>query len=182
MANFRRFRSHCYPCRQTQRSRSVSTHQRLLTKDVCSKRSCKTIQNGDQDVRIEESSCSKICLIWSHLYDAAAVAQTRYGSVRIFKMPRSFVRLFADGCPSDLTEEADCQCDQIWRNFRHLGKILKVFGHFLINYLVFGKTVKLLWQIFFTFGQSLIVIKAKYWTNILAIWSHCWLHILILKY
>ena len=37
--------------------------------------------------------------------------------------------------------------------FRFLGNILKVFGHFLSNYLVFGKIVILLWQIFDAFGK-----------------------------
>ena len=71
-----------------------------------------------------------------------------YSRCRVRSFVRSFVRLFADGCPSDLTEEADCQWDQIWRNFRHLGKILKVFGHFLRVYLVLGKKFNLLWQFF----------------------------------
>ena len=41
--------------------------------------------------------------------------------------------------------------------FRNLDKILESFGHFLSNYLVFGKIVNLLWQLFYTFGQIFIV-------------------------
>ena len=37
--------------------------------------------------------------------------------------------------------------------FHHLGNILKVFGHFLNKYLLFGKIVNLLWQIFYAFGK-----------------------------
>ena len=41
--------------------------------------------------------------------------------------------------------------------FRHFGKKINFFGHFLSNYLVFGKIVNLLWQIFDTFGQNFLV-------------------------
>ena len=37
--------------------------------------------------------------------------------------------------------------------FHHLGNILKVFGHFFSNYLVFGKIVNLVWQIFYAFAK-----------------------------
>ena len=52
------------------------------------------------------------------------------------------------------------QCDQILR-FCHLGMILKVFSLFLSNYLVFGKIVKLLWQILHTFGQIFICLNGQ---------------------
>ena len=34
----------------------------------------------------------------------------------------------------------DSQCDQIWRNFPHFGKILKVFGHFSVALVVISQT------------------------------------------
>ena len=37
--------------------------------------------------------------------------------------------------------------------FHHLSNILKGFDHFLSNYLVFGKIVNLLRQIFYAFGK-----------------------------
>ena len=45
--------------------------------------------------------------------------------------------------------------------FRHFGKKINFFGHFLSNYLVFGKIVNLLWQIFYTFGQIFIVLNGQ---------------------
>ena len=51
------------------------------------------------------------------------------------------------------------QCDQIWRNFATYAKFKKVFGHFLSHYLIFGEIVNLLWQIFYYFGQILIVLN-----------------------
>ena len=45
--------------------------------------------------------------------------------------------------------------------FCHLVRISKSFGHFLSNYLVFGKIVNLLWQIFYTFGQIFIVLNGQ---------------------
>ena len=45
--------------------------------------------------------------------------------------------------------------------FRHLGKILKVFGHFSKVYLVFGKMFILLWQICNAFGQICSVVSGQ---------------------
>ena len=57
--------------------------------------------------------------------------------------------------------------------FRHLGKILTVFGNFLIAYLVFRKLFNLLWYIFCYWAILHCCTWPKYWTNNLAIWSHC---------
>ena len=56
--------------------------------------------------------------------------------------------------------------------FRNLDKILESFGHFLSNYLVFGKIVNLLQQIFYTFGQIFIVLYDQILKNNISIWSH----------
>ena len=58
--------------------------------------------------------------------------------------------------------------------FRHFGKILLVFGNFLKIYLIFEKIVNLVWQLFYAIWQKVIVEKAEFWNNYLAIWSHCW--------
>ena len=59
--------------------------------------------------------------------------------------------------------------------FRHLGKILLVFGNLLTVYEVFDKILTILWQTIYVFGQTIIV---KNWTKNLAIWSH-WLRIFL---
>ena len=56
--------------------------------------------------------------------------------------------------------------------FRHLGKNLKAFGHFLSSYLVFCNIVNLLWQIFYSLGQFFIVVYGQILKNNRAIWSH----------
>ena len=65
------------------------------------------------------------------------------------------------------------QCDQILRYFATQATFYKAFGHFLSNYLVFGKIVNLLWQIFYSFGQFFIVQYGQILKNNIAIWSHC---------
>ena len=52
-------------------------------------------------------------------------------------------------------------------------KFWKWFGNFLSNYLLFGKIVNLLWQIFYTFGLICIVINGRISNKNLPIWSHC---------
>ena len=50
-------------------------------------------------------------------------------------------------------------CDLISvTRFGHLGKIYIDFGHFLSNYLIFGKIVNLRWKIF---GQIFIVLNGQ---------------------
>ena len=53
------------------------------------------------------------------------------------------------------------QCDQTWRNFTALAKFKKVFWQLLKLYLLFGKTLNLLWQIFYAIGQIYIPINGK---------------------
>ena len=65
-------------------------------------------------------------------------------------------------------DEAEGWVTAVWPDLAkncHLGKILKRFGHFLSNYIVLGKIVSLLCQIFYTFGQISIVLKVNYWKN-----------------
>ena len=54
--------------------------------------------------------------------------------------------------------------------YRHLGKLSKILGKLLREYLVFRKIVNLLWQIFMNFGQIWIVVCSQIMKNILAIW------------
>ena len=46
------------------------------------------------------------------------------------------------------------QCDQIWQK-------LKVFGYFWKGYLLFGKILNLLWQIFHANGLIYIVLNGQ---------------------
>ena len=64
------------------------------------------------------------------------------------------------------------QCAQIGRNFASFGYILKVFGHFLQDYLIFGQSLNQLWH-FYAIGQIVIVVNGQILNNIIAIWSHC---------
>ena len=48
-------------------------------------------------------------------------------------------------------------CDQIWRYFTTLAKILKAMDNFDRVYFVFGKTLNLLWQLNDAFGQLFMV-------------------------
>ena len=64
----------------------------------------------------------------------------------------------------DLGEQLRGVLCAVWGDlakFRHLGILLKDFGLFLSNYLVFGKIVNLLWQIFHTYGQIFIVLNGQ---------------------
>ena len=53
------------------------------------------------------------------------------------------------------------QCDQICRNFATWAKFKKVFGQFLIHYLVFDNIVNLIWQIFYAFVQNFVVLTGQ---------------------
>ena len=56
--------------------------------------------------------------------------------------------------------------------FRHLGRLLKIFGKYLRFYLVFGKILKLIWQFFINFWQIWTNVASQIIKNNLAIWSH----------
>ena len=49
------------------------------------------------------------------------------------------------------------QCDQIWQNFTPLSKSLQAYSKFLTVYLLFGKILSLLWQVYDILGLILIV-------------------------
>ena len=57
---------------------------------------------------------------------------------------------------------AQTQCGQMWWNFATWANFLKVFGELLMAYLVFGKILYLLRNLF-SFRQFVTVLK--YWTN-----------------
>ena len=57
--------------------------------------------------------------------------------------------------------------------FHHFAKILRVVGKILKVYLVFGKIMKLLWQILNAIGLIFIAVNEQILKNNLAIWSHC---------
>ena len=57
---------------------------------------------------------------------------------------------------------AQTQCGQMWWNFATWANFLKVFGDLLMAYLVFGKILYLLRNLF-SFRQFVTVLK--YWTN-----------------
>ena len=58
------------------------------------------------------------------------------------------------------------QSDHIWRIFATKAKFSKVFGHLFNNYLLSGKIVSLLWEIFCTFGQSFILLNGQIFNKI----------------
>ena len=60
------------------------------------------------------------------------------------------------------------QFDHIWGKFA----ILTYFSFSLGVYLIFGRLLNLLWKLFMLLGQFSLFKMAKYWTNIVAIWSH----------
>ena len=53
------------------------------------------------------------------------------------------------------------QCDQIWRNFAPWAKFKNTLESFKWVYLVFGKILKLLWQVSDAIGQFFIVINGQ---------------------
>ena len=64
------------------------------------------------------------------------------------------------------------QCEQIWRNFSTWDSLIFPCL-FLSYYLVFGKIVNLLWQIFPSYVQIFSVINGQILNSKIAIWSHC---------
>ena len=58
--------------------------------------------------------------------------------------------------------------------FHHFGKISKALDNFVRVYFVFGKKINLGTKPnLMLLGKFLLLFLAKYWTNTLAIWSHC---------
>ena len=55
--------------------------------------------------------------------------------------------------------------------FRHFGKMIWIFVKWVRDYLVFGKTLDILWQNCFVFGQLFNVVNGQI---LKTIWSHCW--------
>ena len=57
--------------------------------------------------------------------------------------------------------------------FRYLGKNFKDPGNLWRSYLVLGKILHVLWQIFSAIRESSIVVNDQNWKHNLGIWSHC---------
>ena len=80
---------------------------------------------------------------------------------------------------SSLQAKGKCKKNAVWPDLakiRQLGEISKSFGHFLSNSLVFGKIVNLHWQIFYSFGQFVIVLYGQFEkiNNHLVTVKECW--------
>ena len=58
------------------------------------------------------------------------------------------------------------QCDNIWRNFVAFSTIPRLWQFFRVYF-------SLLWQKLMLLGKNYSFEVAKYWTNTIAIWSHC---------
>ena len=59
-----------------------------------------------------------------------------------------------------------CEISPLWQHLQSLRRFKKA-------YLVFGKIMSLLWQLFYALRQIYIVANSQILINSLAIWSHC---------
>ena len=70
------------------------------------------------------------------------------------------------------------QSDQIWRNFTTLATFWKSLAIFEGFSSILSNCEPSCWQMFWAIGQIFIIKMAKYWKDILAIWSH-WLRAIL---